>query len=905
MKKTLLICLIAVIYVGNLHAQCTDCYKGGHLSKRHYTKAQAHASINGGLSQSYLAQNVCGLNYTQETVFTAKRYNPVSGPAPTGFPVNLNITGLPSLTCASIVKAYLYYGCTYTEASPPSTSATVTNPALGTSTVSSVMVGTTADNICWPGPGSATYRTDVTSLISGNGTYRVGLNGFASADSEVDGITLLIIYSDPSASYSGSIVLYDGDMSNDIGTPESYTAKGFNVCGVTANANAFTLLADVQNNVNSGVNTENYNGDSATFSNNFWNYNAIPVNLTSGQDSVVYNTYTNNTSDCYFISLVGLYWQNTNCVTCVPAVTTMTLTTSSIAATCGSNGSASVGVTGAAGPLTYSWSPSGQTTDTAKSLSAGTYTVSVSDGSTCVTDTVTITNSGMTVNLFYTNATCSTPGSAILNVTGGTPPYTYMWSNGATTSSVSLSAGTYYASVTNGVGCTITDSVTINNYSSLYSIAYSSPVICLPNSGSAWATIYYGTPPFTYSWSPGGQTTDSISGLSAGSYSVTVTDSNGCSMMDSVAVYSDTVSYYAYGSPTVIVPGDSTLLSAYCNVSATYSWAPASSVTYPDSANSYAKPTVNTTYTVTITTACGVFTDTVTISMGCINPYDESICIVTVDTATDRNEIIWGRLNSPPSGSYNVYSENSSYSFSLIDNQPLSSLSEYIDTASRPWLGSNTYALATVDSCGVSAMSSPHTTIFLTDSSSANLNVLNWTAYVGFTPTEYLIYRGPALNALTLIDSVSSTTLTYKDTLPPSACLYLIAAVSPSGLCIPTTKVKPHSGQHGTVSLSNSRVANNPTGIQTLTNSFTGVNIYPNPGNGLITLSYSLETSGSVCISVIDELGQIVYDMNEQRGAGKVNEQLNLESLAAGIYSLRMQTSSGIAIRKLMIIRNR
>ncbi len=904
MKKNLLIAFLAIICIGKLNAQCTDCYNGKHLHYHHLNKKEAHASINGGLSQSFIAQNVCGLNYTQATLYTAKRYNPVSGPAPAAYPVNLNITGLPSLACASVVKAYIYYGCTYTEASPPTTSATVTNPALGTSTVTSVMVGTTADDICWPGPGSATYRTDVTSLITGNGTYQVGLNGFASADSEVDGITLLIIYTDPSASYSGSIALYDGDLSNDVGASESYTANSFTVCGATANANAFTLMADVQNNVSGGINTENYNGDSATFPNNFWNYDAIPVNLTSGQDSVVYDTYTNNAGDCYFISLVGLYWQNTTCTTCIPVVSTMTLTASSTVATCGSNGSATVSVTGAKGPLVYNWSPGGQTSATATSLSPGTYTVNVTDGSTCASDTVTVGNTGMSVSLSSTNAICARLGSAILKVSGGTPPYTYSWSNGATTDSVSLSSGTYTVSITDNVGCTIKDSVYINNSSSFFILTSSTPNVCAASMGSASVSVYYGTPPYTYSWSPGGQTTDIISGLSAGSYYVTVTDSNGCSSTDSAIVYNDSVSYSVSASPALILAGDSTYLSAYCNINATYSWAPAASVTNPDSANSYAKPAVTTVYTVTITTGCGVYTDTVTVALGCANTFNESICIVTVDTATDRNEIIWGRFDSPPSGSYDVFKENSSFSYSLIDNQPLLALSDYIDTASRPSTGYSTYELATVDSCGLSAMSSPHSTIYLTDSASANLNILYWTPYVGFTPTEYLIYRGPAMNALTLIDSVSSSTLTFRDTLPPPSSIYMIEAVSPSGPCTPTTKIKPHAGGQGAVSLSNVSAAK-PTGIPTLANALNSVNVYPNPGNGMMTLAYSLSNSSNVHISVIDELGQVVYDNTEQKSAGKVSEQLNLESLAVGIYSLRIQTDNGIAIRKLMIIRNK
>ena len=68
----------------------------------------------------------------------------------------------------------------------------------------------------------------------------------------------------------------------------------------------------------------------------------------------------------------------------------------------------------------------------------------------------------------------------------------------------------------------------------------------------------------------------------------------------------------------------------------------------------------------------------------CMNNYDEPICIVTVDTATNKCEIIWDRSNSPPAtGSYNIYKDTLS-GYMLIHNQPLSALSEYIDTTSFP-----------------------------------------------------------------------------------------------------------------------------------------------------------------------------------------------------------------------------
>ncbi|HXB11963.1 MAG TPA: T9SS type A sorting domain-containing protein, partial [Bacteroidia bacterium] len=432
----------------------------------------------------------------------------------------------------------------------------------------------------------------------------------------------------------------------------------------------------------------------------------------------------------------------------------------------------------------------------------------------------------------------------------------------------------------------------------------SHPYFCVAVQGEAKASVSGGNPPYTYSWLPGGQTNDTATGLALGAYTVTVTDSNGCSLSATVSVSSASVSFTASGLPTSIVIGDSTYLSAKCNVPATYSWAPSASITNPNSATSYATPTVTTTYTVTITTGCGTYIDSVTITVNCANLYNENICIVTIDTATNRDKIIWGRFNSPPDGFYNVYKENSSYAFSMIVSQRLDSLSDYIDTSSRPGQGPCTYELATQDSCGVSILSPPHTSIFLTDSTGVNVNILNWTGYVGFVPSQYIIYRGPRINSLLKIDSVPSSTLTYRDTLPPPSCVYLVAAINPSGPCVPSHS-RLNASEQGAISFSNRRRIKNPTGIQVLNNGLSGLTLYPNPGYGVFTLGYSMLESGNIRITIVDELGQVVYNNTEEKSAGRVNEQLNLENLAAGIYSLRLQTNEGITVRKLVIIHNR
>jgi hypothetical protein len=123
---------------------------------------------------------------------------------------------------------------------------------------------------------------------------------------------------------------------------------------------------------------------------------------------------------------------------------------------------------------------------------------------------------------------------AVASSSGGTPPYTYAWSNGATNSSVSgLCAGTYNINVTDSKGCTSVDTVTITQPAAL--------VVSIDSSGTAsctdtlWATVTGGTPGYTFSWSSG-QTTDTITGVCPGTYTVTVTDKNGCNEMQVVTV---------------------------------------------------------------------------------------------------------------------------------------------------------------------------------------------------------------------------------------------------------------------------------------------------------------------------------------------------------------------------------
>lgn len=222
--------------------------------------------------------------------------------------------------------------------------------------------------------------------------------------------------------------------------------------------------------------------------------------------------------------------------------------------TCNGNDNGAINLTNGGGVPSYSYSwngPSGYTSSVKNpsGLSAGIYSISITDGNSCViSSSINLTEptlmsgsiSSPTVSGGY-NITCNGANDAIITQTlsGGTIPYSIIWSNGATSQNLNnITAGAYTVIVNDANNCSVVQSITISQPSTLFASAYSPTfnggynIKCHGNStGVITLGSIGGTLPYTYSWtgpSAFTSTSQNLNNVGAGSYSVNVTDINGC-----------------------------------------------------------------------------------------------------------------------------------------------------------------------------------------------------------------------------------------------------------------------------------------------------------------------------------------------------------------------------------------
>lgn len=367
----------------------------------------------------------------------------------------------------------------------------------------------------------------------------------------------------------------------------SVTIKDANNCEITQSFNITqpTILIASQGTLNSPTCNNGTNGTATVVASGGtagYTYSWSPTGGTAATATgLAAGTYTATVTDANGCSTSQSF------ILTNPAPFAVTTSQTDLLCNGAATGSATVNVTGGAGSYTYSWSPTGGTAATATGLTAGAYTVTITDANTCsTTRTITILQPSALVasSGSITNINCygDTTGSATVNVTGGTGSYTYSWSpSGGTAATASgLSAGAYTVTVTDVNGCSTTQNFNITQPAATLSASTASTgVSCFGGSnGSASVTVSGGTPGYTYAWAPLGGTSSSISGRPAGNYTCTITDSKGCILIKNITISTPN----AFSATTTVTNvscnggsnGSATVTPAGATAPYTYTWSP-------------------------------------------------------------------------------------------------------------------------------------------------------------------------------------------------------------------------------------------------------------------------------------------------------------------------------------------
>lgn len=367
--------------------------------------------------------------------------------------------------------------------------------------------------------------------------------------------------------------------------------------------------------------------------------------------------------------------------------------------TCGNNNGSITGITATGSSLSYSWSPSGGVGLNASLLAAGNYTLTVTDGNGCTASSGPHTLLAVPVPTINTSAVsvinenCSLGNGSVsgLVINGGTPTITYAWTNTTQTSlSLSnLSAGSYALTVTDGNGCTATSGpYTILNTGGP-SLNTANVVIqnqsCNGTLGSVTGITATGVS-LTYAWTNSGGSSLNATNLVAGTYSLTVTDGNGCSTVSSPYTIEAPIPLSIDASNMLVVPtgcaantGSITGIIVTGGINPIYSWTN-SSATVLDLSN----------------LAAGAYTLSVTDDQGCTDNLNVNITVMNAPTISTATMLVNDEHCNQADGTISGIMVNGGtpgYSYSWNTTPPTLS-------ANLSNLVSGTYTLTVTDAAG-------------------------------------------------------------------------------------------------------------------------------------------------------------------------------------------------------------
>jgi hypothetical protein len=640
------------------------------------------------------------------------------------------------------------------------------------------------------------------------------------------------------------------------------------------------------------------------------------------------------------------------CGNIVPTISAST----NIACNGGTTGTATVTATGGAAPYTYLWSNS-NTTASISGLAAGTYTVTVTDALGCPgTTSVTITQPaaiGLAGLPTVTSASCGGAcDGSITNVViaGGTPPYTYLWSNGATTADITgLCAGAYTGTVTDANGCTfVSPAITISSAGSiaLTGTPTTTNITCngLCNGSISGVSVTGGTAPYTYAWS-NGATTANISGLCAGNYDLTVTDNGGCSFTLPIAI--------TITQPAVLVAPALTVTNITCNglsngsltvaptggtTPYTYSWSPSGGTaatasglgagTYTVLVTDNNACTASATATITEPTALGLNGFPTATNVNCFGDSTGAVSALSPTGGTPPYTYLWSNgattqdLTNVPAGTYNG-------TVTDANGCTLSSPTGFTIAQPAAALGLNGFPTVTDVSCNgaadgaVSNLSpvggtAPYTYLWSNGETTSGLSDLTGGTYNGtITDANGCTLSSPTGFAVTEPDTISIQGIVTNAS-AAGASDGAINAVIAGGTApytidwsngattedltgvVKGSYVVTVTDANGCIDAA-TFVVDGPVGINVL-DAAGAISIYPNPATSNLGIIVTLPEVAPVTVKVFDMKGGLVHEVSG-KALQNHNLLLDVSNWAEGIYNVTITSLNATTTKRISVNR--
>jgi hypothetical protein len=574
--------------------------------------------------------------------------------------------------------------------------------------------------------------------------------------------------------------------------------------------------------------------------------------------------------------------------------------------TCGQrSGRAEVFASAGTPPYFYDWT-SGSIVPQADSLYAGQYVINVTDVMGCNRFiTVNISdNNGPTVSPSITNVNCAGGNNGAINITATGPnqPFSYLWSNGDTATFITnLEAGPYEVTVTDTLGCERNLTLNVNQPPSVILSASTVNANCNTANGAINLQVAGGTSPYNYLWS-NSATSEDLTGVSAGLYTINVTDANNCS--NNLVIGLNNIGGPSV-SPAFIMPAScNNINGGYIDVNVLGGTTP---YTFQWSNNANTEDISGVTegpYYLSVTdnnNCVGTFTANV----GQISPSGADICLVSVDTITNTNIIGWQKIITSEIDHYNIYRESSTAGiYYKIDSVPYDSLSLYVDSLSNPNIKSWRYKISVTDTCGFeSALSFAQKTIHLSLSYSGNSVLLSWDHYEGFPFNEYRIYRWLASTGWQPLDSVPSNfTYYYDNTAPASQTISYSIEVFAPDTCFFTRTPNQNTSRSNKNTIANTPLVFGVNHSSTITPS-NPIKIYPNPNSGEFYLELNSDKDNDYTFELFSVEGKIVMSEIIHLTNKKFIRNYSYTHLSNGVYFARIRSNENNFNYKLIIQR--